>query len=98
MSQFKIEWIDRGREPQCAPNPLYPSGVDVDISEGALLACTAELPYPAKRCGVYAIRCKTCGRNVGCTTAGRSDDPRSLTLACKGMRTKTEMFSKEETK
>jgi uncharacterized protein len=27
---FKIEWIDRGREPQCPPNPAYPNGVDLD--------------------------------------------------------------------
>ena len=25
----EIEWLDSGREPQCAPNPSYPNGIDV---------------------------------------------------------------------
>jgi len=29
MSDFHIKWIDRGREPQCAPDPAYPNGKDL---------------------------------------------------------------------
>lgn len=41
-----------------------------------------ELPYPAPRCGIYAVKCEKCGLLVGFTTAGRPDDPRKVTLAC----------------
>lgn len=82
MSDFEIEWVDDMREPQCAPNPAYPNGIDADCSLGAEAACTAVLPYPAKRCGLYIVECKTCGLRVGITTAGRPDDPRSVKLGC----------------
>ena len=39
--QWQIEWIDRGKEPQCPPDPRYPSGIDVrlprDIADHARL-------------------------------------------------------------
>jgi hypothetical protein len=79
--RFQIQWIDRGREPQCAPNPEYPNGIDLDETNGKL-GCTVQLPYPAKRCGLYAVRCLLCGRSIIVTTAGRPDDPRSIKLAC----------------
>jgi len=82
MTQFAIEWIDRGREPQCPPNPYYPHGVDADLSSGADKTCTAELPYPARRCGIYVIGCHICGFTVAVTTAGRPDDPRSVKIPC----------------
>lgn len=85
--QFSVTWLDAGREPQCQPNPAYPTGCDLDWSGGALIACTVELPYPAKRCGVYVIICGKCGHRVSCTTAGRLDDPRSVTLPCDSRRT-----------
>jgi hypothetical protein len=81
--KFRIEWYDSGREPQHPANPAYPSGVDMDISQGAENTCTAALPYPAKRCGFYAVECMICGYTVGVSTAGRRDDPRSLTIACR---------------
>ena len=83
--KFKVQWLDRGREPQCAPDPNFPNGKDVDASEAAPgePTCKAELPYPAKRCGVYVIECETCGVRVGVTTAGRPDDPRSARFPCK---------------
>ncbi len=80
---FKIEWSDYGRKPQCAPNPAYPNGIDLDASAGRLPSCHVTLPYPAKRCGLYDLTCKLCGMTAACTTAGRVDDPRSVTLACK---------------
>jgi len=76
------EWIDGGREPQCAPDPRFPNGIDVDTSAGAARTCSIDLPYPAKRCGTYIIRCSVCGIADGITTAGRSDDPRRVTVPC----------------
>jgi len=81
-TDFEIEWIDRHREPQCAPNPAYPNGIDLDCSAG-LTSCLVQLPYPAKRCGLYIVTCLKCGECVAATTAGRPDDPRSLRMACK---------------
>ncbi len=80
---MKIDWHDGGREAQCKSNPNYPNGIDLDPTEGtAAVTCRVELPYPAKRCGVYIIECEKCGLQVGITTAGRPDDPRSVKLAC----------------
>ena len=80
---FVVEWEDNEREPQCLPDPQYPHGIDLDASRGKLPSCHIVLPYPAKRCGLYTLRCTLCGMTAACTTAGRVDDPRSVTLACK---------------
>ena len=80
---MKVSWIDSGREPQCAPNPAFPKGIDVDVSGERLSCCTAKLPYPAKRCGYYLVECERCGFTCVVTTAGRPDDPRSVTVPCK---------------
>jgi len=83
----KIEWIDRHREPQCAPNPAYPDGIDLDATRGLPgPSCKVIVPYPAKRCGMYAIKCDVCGVTVAITTAGRPDDPRSVKVPCKGVK------------
>lgn len=81
--QWEIRWHDGGREPQCAPDPAYPEGIDVDASGGAVARCKTALPYPARRCGVYLVHCRLCGFRGAITTAGRPDDPRSVTVACK---------------
>lgn len=81
MEQFDISWIDHGREPQCTPNPRFPEGIDLDFS-GGKPSCTTLLPYPAKRCGLYVVKCNLCGFSAACTTAGRPDDPRSITIPC----------------
>jgi hypothetical protein len=82
---FMISWIDRHREPQCAPDPAYPNGVDADCSGGAEPSCFAPLTsfYPTPRCGYLYVECRVCGTNAIITTAGRPDDPRSVKLACK---------------
>lgn len=79
---FKVRWNDFGREPQCRPDPKFPTGVDLDSSEGAAKACSCDLPYPAKRCGAYIVTCDDCGMTIAVTTAGRPDDPRSVKVAC----------------
>ncbi len=81
-AQWCITWLDRGREPQWDPNPAYPTGIDVDISAGAPRRCTTALPYPARRVGLYSLFCTHCGVSVLLSTAGRPDDPRSVTVAC----------------
>lgn len=77
----KVRWIDAGREPQCAPNPQYPNGIDIIESRGEN-TCKVALPYPALRCGAYQVTCRACGRRVTVTTAGRPDDPKSVTMQC----------------
>lgn len=80
---MKIEWTDGYREPKVAPNPAYPDGIDLDMTGGqGGKTCVTDLPYPARRCGHYTVECETCGLRVVITTAGRADDPRSVTLAC----------------
>lgn len=79
--QFDIDWIDSGHEPVCAPDPNYPTGIDLDCARGKK-GCTTALPYPARRCGYYLVRCKVCETTAAVTTAGRPDDPRSVKLEC----------------
>lgn len=82
--QWQITWHDSGREPQVAPNPAYPEGKDmVMLLDARQPHCTTALPYPARRCGYYEIQCRTCGLRAAVTTAGRPDDPRSVTVPCK---------------
>lgn len=76
-----VEWIDSGREPRCPPNPGFPAGIDIDVSDGKA-SCQVALPYPAKRCGSYIVKCRLCGYAAACTTAGRPDDPRSIKIPC----------------
>jgi hypothetical protein len=83
LDDFDIRWVDSGREPRMAADPKYPTGTDLDMSKGKQPACTARLPYPAKRCGWYVIICKHCGTDALISTAGRADDPRSAKLPCK---------------
>ena len=82
-AHFRVHWIDRGVEPKVKPDPLYPNGIDVDGAGEAIPACRIDLPYPARRVGFYSIECLICGITIRLTTAGRPDDPRSLTVACR---------------
>lgn len=79
----KVKWVDHHREPRVDPNPAYPDGIDLDATLPGEGGCKVALPYPAKRCGVYEVRCSRCGSRVTATTAGRPDDPRSITMPCK---------------
>lgn len=78
-----ITWLDREREPQVAPNPAFPHGIDIPPAWPERPFCVVQLPYPAKRVGLYVINCTRCGVSVGVTTAGRPDDPRSAAINCK---------------
>ena len=80
---WKVEFLDSGREPKCPPDPNYLQGMHVDMSGGASRACQGLIPYPAPRCGQYLISCHTCKTLVMVTVAGRPDDVRSVKLACK---------------
>ena len=80
--KFFIRWLDAGREPQSAPDPAYPVGIDLDVTNGRTPACTVILPYPAKRCGHYEVICTECKFSAAITTAGRPDDPRSVKIPC----------------
>jgi len=80
--QFKVAWLDHGREPKNAPNPDYPNGVDLPAVFPSRPHCKVEVPYPAARCGLYVVTCSICLTSVGITTAGRPDDPRSAMIPC----------------
>lgn len=81
--QFRIEWIDGNREPQVQPNPAYPEGIDVVTVEPGEVGCRVKLSYPARRIGMYLVECKLCRVRLALTTAGRPDDPRSVSVPCK---------------
>lgn len=80
---LKVEWLDGHREPQCPPDPQFPDGIDMDLSDGAERTCSTPVPYPSPRCGLLFIECSICGIRVGVTTAGRPDDARSVKIPCK---------------
>lgn len=79
---ISVDWVDKGFESRIDPNPDFPEGQDVDCSEGFMPACRTDLPYPAERCGMFVVSCKRCGQRIAVTTAGRTDDPRSLKMRC----------------
>lgn len=83
MQKIAVTFLSHNRKPKCAPNPAYPDGMEVDLTDGKKVACLAELPYPAECCGVWIVRCETCGASAGITAAGRIDDPRTVKLGCK---------------
>ena len=79
-----VTFIDSGVEPTCKPDPRYPNGVAINLASNALQkTCCRNLPYPAPRCGLYEIKCLTCGFAALVTVAGRPDDPNMVTMPCK---------------
>lgn len=82
-ANLSVEWIDFGREPVCPPDRRFPEGIVVDPSKPGEQTCRVDLPYPAKRCGCYIVKCSVCQIRVCLTTAGRPDDPRALIVPCK---------------
>ena len=84
MSEFDVNFLSHNRKAKVAPNPAYPNGIDVNMrTDKDDPFCIVELPYPAECCGVWLVKCKTCGIAVAITAAGRPDDPRSASVSCK---------------
>lgn len=83
MAKMSVTWFDGRREPTGTADPRYPNGMTFDLAKGASKNCMVELPYPAKRCGQYLIKCEACGYTAIVTTAGRADDPRIVKVPCK---------------
>ena len=82
MPTHTVEFVPSGRgKAQCAPDPAYPDGIDLDVSLGAA-SCKVDLPYPAPECGHFIVRCGLCGFSAAITAAGRPDDPKSVTIPC----------------
>ena len=42
--RFAMTWEDGGREPQCAPDPRFPNGVDLNYSKPNQKSCCVKLP------------------------------------------------------
>lgn len=81
---WDIHFIDGKREADGRADPKHPDGVDLNLTQHALQnRCCRSVPYPAPRCGLYQIVCRVCRLSAVVTVAGRADDPRSVTLACK---------------
>jgi len=82
--QFSITATARRGPPQCPPNPAFPEGVHRMEAALGVPSCRAELPYPAPERLVWVVRCRRCGLSLAITAAGRADDPRSVTMPCRG--------------
>ena len=80
-ADWDVTWVDYQQEARSPATRTH--GIDVDISGDAPVACESQLPYPAKRCGAYSIVCRACRKTCIVSTAGRTDDPRSLKMACR---------------
>ena len=80
----RITFVASGRGPaQCASNPKYPEGIDVDVCLfGGAPACSFTLPYPAPECGHWDVVCTACRARTLVSAAGRPDDPRSVKVPC----------------
>jgi hypothetical protein len=85
--QISVEWIDAGEEPRHPADPRHPDGVDVVAALPSLPSVKITLPYPARRCGAYRVTCTACLQRFSLTTAGRADDPRSVTIPCRAVYT-----------
>lgn len=81
--QFEIKFLSHHRKPKCAPNPAFPDGMDVDLTQGAKVACLANVPYPAECCGIWIVKCSKCGFTAAITAADRPDDVRTAAIPCK---------------
>ena len=87
-ADWEITWKPRegGRKPAVTPNPDFPHGIHVDGSDDEKPRCRGELPYvmwPERGLGLLIVKCRICDMSIAITTAGRPDDPISLTQNCK---------------
>lgn len=79
---LKVDFVGVGEKARCAPDPRYPYGLDVDLSNGSGITCVVRLKYPAPEIGFHRIECLICGLRTALSAAGRADDPRQITLSC----------------
>jgi hypothetical protein len=82
----KINWHRTSSElAKVPPDIRYPNGIDLSVvpkgHDGGV--CLVTLLRPADGIGCWVITCEECGLTVACTTAGRIDDPRSMTMPCR---------------
>lgn len=87
MKLLSATFEGTGRKAQCSPNPDYPNGIAIDLSQGAEKACETDLGYPAPCIGTWKVECGLCGYTAIITAAGRVDDPVSVKVPCKAMGT-----------
>lgn len=78
---LKVDFATKGEEATQPPDPAYPHGVDIDVSDGRYPACSTVLPRVAT-IGYFVVTCDACGKKAMVTAAGRPDDPRSYKMAC----------------
>jgi hypothetical protein len=78
-----VTWKSDGRRAEHPANPDFPNGMRLDVSSGREPSCEADFTYPAPACGTWVVNCHTCGFSGIATAAGRSDDPRSIRVACR---------------
>ncbi len=83
MKRHRVTFLGTGQQPTGKADLRYPNGIAPDISGGAASSCAVDLPYPAPECGTHVIECHVCGIRVGVSAAGRADDRRRVTIACK---------------
>jgi hypothetical protein len=88
-ADWDVHWAPRegGRAPRVPPNRAFPNGKHIDIAKPELPSCKGDLPYtlwPEHGLGLLMVTCRRCGMTTGITTAGRPDDPISLTQNCAG--------------
>lgn len=81
---IEVKFIDEGRKSTSPSNPKYPNGVDVSAAMPDQKSCCFNVQYPAPGVGKYSIVCTDCKMTALVSVAGRADDPRTVTLPCKG--------------
>lgn len=80
---LKALFLGEGRVAQCPSNPEHPKGLVLDLRASPTAPhCAIELVYPAPCIGAWVVTCERCGKSVGCTAAGRADDPRRMIVPC----------------
>lgn len=87
-ADWDIRWVARegGRAPRVAADPQWPKGKELKTYYAEFPSCRGELPYvmwPERGLGMLMVTCRKCGVVTAVTTAGRPDDPISLTQNCK---------------
>lgn len=59
MGHLRVTWHDKGREPQCAPNPAFPDGAVVDFAQQGTGVAPVVHPYGDLYAPVIGATCET---------------------------------------